>query len=747
MANAQVTQGLQDVLTDMLEELEIASNPSLSRPGSDASSSSSLGRYSSQVTTRSSRSSSSSYSRHCDFSSMIAMWHSPPPPRGASVAERVSPNYGCLAAPVHEESKPHAWPACSRAIDELISSEKTYFDMLFTLVNLFLRPLKRAVQQHHGKHPILPATDVARIFSNVEEIFGLHATLLQGLQRQASPAEHPVERVARALADVLPYLKAYHAYAINYATAVETYEACRRSHPAFAKFIETCHADPRLNQLELPAYLILPIQRVPRYVLLLERALEDTHPLYPAHAPLASCLGGMHDLASNLDHAVSDHRAQLKVAEIQRALMAGTFNPRRVEAVRALASPARRFVCHGPVRARPPASTAGESEAEKTARLPAAPLPSTAAMSAATPFTMAAMSSLPLFEPMKKGKKQVQKAPSKLNLWAKLTRSGSRTSSSGSDVDDEFGFTSEYDSHALEVLSTAAAGAPDLVHLFLFSDLLVVARPLPEERYEYLYQIDLRGVVLVSAPPPSALGVINSAPLAAQPMYVALPPTPVQLQVHNLDASRSSVLDLAYYPGSREDSRGWHNALRTALDELNFGVAHSATGASVATHPGAIVVRRIRSRNHVGGSVSTTSLSSCPSSPTSSAPPTPTGPLPRMLGMHQSASASSLSSIASSNYSFGSVSPRRGRTPPSTPTVPAHPAATLDQLPIMPTRGPPTPRLHAPTLDRMAAVPYSHRLREGRRLGQFFTGSEPDLHRAAAQAERPRWIEPGRSSC
>jgi len=42
----------------------------------------------------------------------------------------------------------------------------------------------------------------------------------------------------------------------------------------FAKFIQNAHNDPRCNSLELPDFLIMPVQRLPRYVLLLENLLN-----------------------------------------------------------------------------------------------------------------------------------------------------------------------------------------------------------------------------------------------------------------------------------------------------------------------------------------------------------------------------------------------------------------------------------------------------------------------------------------
>jgi hypothetical protein len=70
----------------------------------------------------------------------------------------------------------------------------------------------------------------------------------------------------------VPLLDLYSAYANNYQTALAKLSECRQSCKAFADFVELNLARVQLPKGiagDLPSLLITPVQRVPRYLLLI----------------------------------------------------------------------------------------------------------------------------------------------------------------------------------------------------------------------------------------------------------------------------------------------------------------------------------------------------------------------------------------------------------------------------------------------------------------------------------------------
>ena len=61
----------------------------------------------------------------------------------------------------------------------------------------------------------------------------------------------------------------YKIYCANQSTSLTTVEQQTKKNPAFKKYLDTCHTDPRCKGLFISSFLIKPVQRVCKYPLLL----------------------------------------------------------------------------------------------------------------------------------------------------------------------------------------------------------------------------------------------------------------------------------------------------------------------------------------------------------------------------------------------------------------------------------------------------------------------------------------------
>jgi hypothetical protein len=111
--------------------------------------------------------------------------------------------------------------------------------------------------------------EIHAIFSNVEIIFEYQKEFLKGIEN--SVLESPDgSQLGTVFAGLAPFLKTYTVYSSNYQNSINTLEKCFAKNAAFVKFLKECKEKPASRSLNISAYLIMPIQRIPRYVLLLE---------------------------------------------------------------------------------------------------------------------------------------------------------------------------------------------------------------------------------------------------------------------------------------------------------------------------------------------------------------------------------------------------------------------------------------------------------------------------------------------
>ncbi|ORZ39224.1 hypothetical protein BCR44DRAFT_1458574 [Catenaria anguillulae PL171] len=172
----------------------------------------------------------------------------------------------------------------ARAVHEIVQTEATYVEMLSALVELVVRPLREALASGSAKKLGYSADDLNKIFGNVEEILGLHVTLLDGLRERYSLWTNDT-KISDLFMTILPFLKMYQLYMSMYANAVVTLTRCRKSSSDLHRLIGAAENHQRFKGLQILSFLILPIQRIPRYILLLENLAKYTPESHPDFEP------------------------------------------------------------------------------------------------------------------------------------------------------------------------------------------------------------------------------------------------------------------------------------------------------------------------------------------------------------------------------------------------------------------------------------------------------------------------------
>jgi hypothetical protein len=154
----------------------------------------------------------------------------------------------------------------ARAALEIWRTEESYVRGLEAIVRNFLEPLEREKQMSKEKR--------VKVFGNVEEILRLNRQLLAELEVRAARGQAwSRDRLGALFEEHLArMLGPYQIYCDAYDRANEHLQAMLARRKDLQAFLDRCKREAGLG-LPLTALLIYPVQRLPRYRLLLEELL------------------------------------------------------------------------------------------------------------------------------------------------------------------------------------------------------------------------------------------------------------------------------------------------------------------------------------------------------------------------------------------------------------------------------------------------------------------------------------------
>jgi hypothetical protein len=89
----------------------------------------------------------------------------------------------------------------------------------------------------------------------------------------------------------------------------------------FADFLKQVQSLPQSHGLVLQAFLVTPVQRIPRYKLLLEDMLKNTEKDHEDYEDLKNSLKLVSEVALFVNETIRDHEMMLQMLSIQRSLV------------------------------------------------------------------------------------------------------------------------------------------------------------------------------------------------------------------------------------------------------------------------------------------------------------------------------------------------------------------------------------------------------------------------------------------
>jgi pentatricopeptide repeat protein len=203
---------------------------------------------------------------------------------------------------------------------EVISTERSYIADIQGFYDVLVKPLAQ-------KWNPSVVSEASPVFQSLESATSTILTVAKALLREMQEAEANGEfaaTIGTIFATWSPMLKSYSDFITMHSSVAEEYRTLQTS-KKFRNLVSSLLAkkeqQEKLRNLTFEDLLIMPIQRVPRYEMLLHNILKESSPSEPGYDALKIGLSAIKKTANHLNQSISRKEAQDQVAAIQKQLV------------------------------------------------------------------------------------------------------------------------------------------------------------------------------------------------------------------------------------------------------------------------------------------------------------------------------------------------------------------------------------------------------------------------------------------
>ncbi|KFO54941.1 Rho guanine nucleotide exchange factor 17, partial [Corvus brachyrhynchos] len=249
-----------------------------------------------------------------------------PDPRHAAPPPRVTPKHSCVFFPGQDMRK--------HVIMTLLDTEQSYVESLRTLMQGYMKPLKQPENSL-----LCDPSLVDEIFDQIPELLEHHEQFLEQIH-DCVQNWHEKQKVGDLLVqsfskDVL--VNIYSAYIDNFLNAKDAVRIAKEARPAFMKFLEQSMRENKEKQA-LSDLMIKPVQRIPRYELLVKDLLKHTPEDHPDHPFLIDAQRNIKQVAERINKGMKSAEEVERNARIVQEIES------HIEGMEDLQAPLRRFL-------------------------------------------------------------------------------------------------------------------------------------------------------------------------------------------------------------------------------------------------------------------------------------------------------------------------------------------------------------------------------------------------------------------
>jgi len=194
-----------------------------------------------------------------------------------------------------------------KATMELVDTEVTYNTLLGLLIEHFVKPL--------GDYKLISTDQHNTLFPQVQIIKGLSDKFLEDLKERREHWDANTSKLSDLFETFTPYFRMYQGYVNNHEKSVTLMRRLQEKE----KWVEYCATvRPLCNRFDLASLLILPIQRLPRYKLLLGEILKNTADSHPDKAAATKSLEKVQEISLQINSRMKEFDRRENVKRIER---------------------------------------------------------------------------------------------------------------------------------------------------------------------------------------------------------------------------------------------------------------------------------------------------------------------------------------------------------------------------------------------------------------------------------------------
>lgn len=195
-------------------------------------------------------------------------------------------------------------------VKEIVSTEESYIHSLEILLKVWMHPLVAESQKPNG---FINPDEIETIFSSVEEIYASNRILSSVLAQQLWYWNKDA-CIGNIFIDRLASFTSYIDYVTNYSTSISALKEYAAEREEFAEFLKQRLSLPEVHYSVFEDFLILPVQRIPRYILLLEALNRKTSAGHPDKLNLHEAIIKLKNFAEEINEQKRKKEQVLDIA-------------------------------------------------------------------------------------------------------------------------------------------------------------------------------------------------------------------------------------------------------------------------------------------------------------------------------------------------------------------------------------------------------------------------------------------------
>lgn len=197
---------------------------------------------------------------------------------------------------------------------EMLDTESKYFVQLRVLADLFVEPLRKDPAMTSIK--ALQRASFQQMLASVVSLVGLTAVFIEGLKAEMKPGRERL--IGTLFSRNAPALRMYSVYVNHYDDGMEALKEAREMSSKFDAFCR--EFEQKANIQNVSFAFILPIQRCPRYEMLLANILKFTPSSDPESAPLQQGLAKVREVNTFINVKKRQDENRRRLSELQNVI-------------------------------------------------------------------------------------------------------------------------------------------------------------------------------------------------------------------------------------------------------------------------------------------------------------------------------------------------------------------------------------------------------------------------------------------